>query len=345
MSGYLQTKKRPAVLMYHSISNTDYQVTAKNFEAHMKYLSDNGYTFLFPEEIHNSDKYDKPVIITFDDGYIDNYETAFAIIKKYKVKSTIFMISDYIGKPGWLTDKQIKDFEAGGLVRIEPHTRTHTDLSQVTLAGARGQIESSNAALKKITGRDHKVFAYPYGGFNNDVIKIATEYYDIAFATGNGDQRDMMKLYRAGVFNDSAISSIAKIYKVGDVLGNVLYSDITAYINGYAIPTSVITGKTLVVVEDLEKYGFNVVWDGKARTLKAELVKNKPITPIKFDKDTKPSGTIKGQYFYTDIMTYLSGEAVESFAINGVTLIDFELLVKYGKLSWNGQARELRLVI
>ena len=129
-------------------------------------------------------------------------------------------------------------------------------------------------------------------------------------------------------------------------LGDVLYSDITAYINGYAIPTSVIKGQTLVVAEDLRYYGFDVVWDGAARTLKVELNTNKKFAPLTVTKDTinKP-GTVKCPYFYTDIITYVSGVQVESFAISGKTLINFELLKKYGSLNWNAQARELRLTI
>ena len=132
----------------------------------------------------------------------------------------------------------------------------------------------------------------------------------------------------------------------GEPIGDVLYSDITAYINGNAIPTSVINGKTLVTVEDLARYGFDVVWNKNDRTLKVELNKNKKINPLPVVKDiTHKSGTFKCKYVYTDIKTYLSGEVVESFAINGVTLIDFELLAKYGSLKWDGKAREIRLVI
>jgi len=89
-----------------------------------------------------------------------------------------------------------------------------------------------------------------------------------------------------------------------------------------------------------------VKWDGNERTLKVELNKNKKITPLPVTKDTahKP-GTFKCNYFYTDIKTYLSGVEVESYAINGVTLIDFELLVKYGALTWDGKAREIRLTV
>ena len=145
--------------------------------------------------------------------------------------------------------------------------------------------------------------------------------------------------------NNTPLANMS-FYKVGDPLGDVVYSDITAYINGYAIPTSVIQGVTLVVVEDLARYGFNVNWDGKARTLKVEVGKNKKFDPLPVVKNTtyKP-GTFKCKYMYTDIRTYISGQLVKSYAIQGVTLIDFELLAKYGKLSWDGKTREIKLTI
>jgi peptidoglycan/xylan/chitin deacetylase (PgdA/CDA1 family) len=195
----LETGKRPAILMYHSISGEDYSVTAENFEAQIKYLSENGYTFLFPEEIHDSDKYDKPVIITFDDGYRDNYEIAYEILKKYNAKATIFMITDLIGADGYLTEGQIKELEDGGLVRIESHSHNHTVMSRQSPAHVVIQIERSNAILEEITGREHKVFAYPFGEFNDEVKNIAAEYYDIAFATENGSSRDIMELYRISI--------------------------------------------------------------------------------------------------------------------------------------------------
>ena len=200
-SHLLQTEKIPAILMYHSISGKASQVTAGNFEKQIRYLAENGYAFLFPDEIYDSDEYDKPIIITFDDGYRDNYEIAFEILKKYNAKATIFIATDNIGKDGFLTEDQIKELEASGIARVEPHSRTHTDFSQITLNGVREQIETSNAALKKITGRDHKVFAYPYGGVNGEVREIAGEYYDVALATGNGNRRDTMELYRQSITN------------------------------------------------------------------------------------------------------------------------------------------------
>jgi peptidoglycan/xylan/chitin deacetylase (PgdA/CDA1 family) len=199
----------PVILMYHSISDGSYQVTAENFEAQIKYLRDNGFTFLFPEEIHDAGKYNKSVIITFDDGYRDNYETAFPVLKKYDAKAALFMITDNIGKENYLTGEQIIALESSGLVRVEPHTRTHTDLTQISREGARSQIESSNAALRELTGREPRVFAYPYGGFNDEIKAIAAEYYDMAFAVGNGSPDDIMALKRISVSNNMTVFKIS----------------------------------------------------------------------------------------------------------------------------------------
>jgi len=144
---------------------------------------------------------------------------------------------------------------------------------------------------------------------------------------------------------ESASTQTSTQYKIGEAIGDVLYSDITAYINEQAIPTSVIKGRTLVVVEDLAKYGFDVVWSGAERTLKVEW-RDKKFNPIPTQKDTanKP-GTFKEKYVYTDIKTYISGELVESFAIKGVTLIDFDALGRFGKFAWDATTREIKLVI
>ena len=133
---------------------------------------------------------------------------------------------------------------------------------------------------------------------------------------------------------------------VGNPLGNVVFSDITAYINGQAIPTSIINGKTLVVVEDLAKYGFDVTWNNGDRTLKVTQNKDKVFSPLSVTKDTvnKP-GTFKEYYVYTDIKTYISGKRVESYAISGVTLINFDDLGQFGNFTWDGAKREIRLVI
>ncbi|MCL1793784.1 MAG: hypothetical protein FWG34_07935 [Oscillospiraceae bacterium] len=132
---------------------------------------------------------------------------------------------------------------------------------------------------------------------------------------------------------------------IGAKIGDVVHSDITAYINGHEIPTRAANGKTLVAVDDLARYGFDVVWDGIAKTLKVELGNGKAFNAITVEKNADKPGAFRGTYVYTGIKTYLSGKIVGCVSIEGQIYIDFESLKKYGALSWNGLNRELRLAI
>jgi alpha-tubulin suppressor-like RCC1 family protein len=127
-------------------------------------------------------------------------------------------------------------------------------------------------------------------------------------------------------------------------LGNVLYTDITTYIDGYAIPAYNIAGNTYVVAEDLMRYNFDVTWNGTARTLSIQDWTGKPgYNPIAIPAATGRPGTVRMNYFRTDIKTFIEGVEVEGFNVGGQTLIHFDLLSRYGTVTWDGAARELRL--
>ena len=227
----LQTERIPPILMYHSISDAPRQVTAGNFEAQIAFLAENGFTFLFADEIHYAYRYDRPIILTFDDGFRDNYEAAFPILQEYGAKATIFIITYRIGQDGFLTAEQIQSLESGGLVRVEPHSHFHSIFTGIELEEVRWQIEVSNAALEGITGRAPRVFAYPFGEFNDDVREIIAEYYDIAFAVENGYTRDMLALYRIAVFNNMlrfrlAVADFGQIVSILAILGLLIASSI-----------------------------------------------------------------------------------------------------------------------
>ncbi|MCL1900064.1 MAG: polysaccharide deacetylase family protein, partial [Promicromonosporaceae bacterium] len=82
-------------------------VSSEKFERDMIYLKDNGYNTIFPEEMFGADE--KSVVITFDDGYEDNYKNAFPILKDHGIKATIFLISNKIGEENMLNKEQIRE--------------------------------------------------------------------------------------------------------------------------------------------------------------------------------------------------------------------------------------------
>jgi len=128
--------------------------------------------------------------------------------------------------------------------------------------------------------------------------------------------------------------------KIGDELGNVLNTDIKVYINNHQIPAYAVNNKMAIIMENLAKYGFEVKYDNKERTLKAVRNFAKEFTPIEnIEANTKKPGSIAFPYVYTDIKAYLNGKEVECFAINGNMCIYFEDLKDYGKFVWNTQTR------
>lgn len=131
--------------------------------------------------------------------------------------------------------------------------------------------------------------------------------------------------------------------EVGDPIGDVVYTSIKAYINGAGIPINNIEGYAQIIVEDLVGYGFDVAWDAVARTLRVERNAGKAIVPVgsaEIPAGKKP-GDVKAKYVMSSIKVYLSGELVESYSINGYMFIDFNLLSRYGKVTWDDPNRVL----
>lgn len=112
-------------IMYHNISD-DKGVSPEEFEKHLELIQKN-YSFKF-EEIESLDnKLPKnSILLTFDDGYADNYHNAFPLLKKYNIKATIFLNTAYINRKNFYMNwKQIKEMYESGLVDFQLHTHSH----------------------------------------------------------------------------------------------------------------------------------------------------------------------------------------------------------------------------
>ncbi len=137
-------------------------------------------------------------------------------------------------------------------------------------------------------------------------------------------------------------------YHVGDVIGYALTTDIVATINGYDIPSYNVDGYTYIVAEDLQYYGFTVFYDNSIRSLFISRDPSQIYVSKEYKKPYVPSekvGIPERKILYTDIVTYLDGNYVPTYNIDGQTIIRFDALSAYGGVSYDNNKREISLSI
>ncbi|MFD4416963.1 polysaccharide deacetylase family protein [Bacillus safensis] len=196
------------ILMYHSISSgNSLRVPKSEFASHMKWLKDNDYVTLSPEEAYrvfttNSMPSKKSVLITFDDGYTDNYTKAFPILKQYGMKATIFMIEQSIGRPNHLTDEQMDEMMAHG-ISIESHTIHHLELNRLSKQQQEDELKESKTFFDQRFSQRTRMVSYPVGRYNEETLKLAKEAgYQMAVTTEPGHakkEQGMMSLHRVRI--------------------------------------------------------------------------------------------------------------------------------------------------
>ncbi len=187
------------VVMYHHVEPTEQQkantTTPENFENQMAFLHEKGYQVITLDALIQAIKENRPlgkrtVVLTFDDGYENNYTYAWPILKKYQFPATIFIPSDFVDMDGHLSLKQIKEMMAGG-ISFGSHSRTHVYLPDASVDLQRYEIIESKHVLEKKLGVEIKHFAYPVGGFSDEIKEIVKKAgYESALATNRGFDRE-----------------------------------------------------------------------------------------------------------------------------------------------------------
>jgi peptidoglycan/xylan/chitin deacetylase (PgdA/CDA1 family) len=169
------------MLAYHQVGEADdiYSVTASQFEEQMEYLQRNGYHAISLEDLFNSyegkgDLPEKPVIITFDDGYADNYLTALPIMEKHNMSATVFIVPSLIGTLDYLSWEQVVQMQERH-TEIGSHTMSHAGMNEISAAEQRLEAATSKAALEQQLGKSIQFFAYPYGQFSTTAEQILKE--------------------------------------------------------------------------------------------------------------------------------------------------------------------------
>lgn len=185
------------VLMYHHIEPLDIAkleghaqltVSPNMFEKHIQELQEKGYNIIPISEviqalISNTNP-GKVAVITLDDGYKDNFEYALPIAQKYQTPITFFISTGLLENPGYMTWSDLKSAQNSNLVTILNHTWSHFSLPAGNISESREEVKTAENALIEHLGTIHKIFAYPYGSFDDKSLEIMkSEGYIAAFTT------------------------------------------------------------------------------------------------------------------------------------------------------------------
>ena len=225
------------ILLYHDIGyeKDSFFVSPENFAKQMEYIKKNGYEVITLDELVTSIKNKKSlkknkVVITFDDGYRDNFQYAYPVLKKHGFPATIFIISDFVGKPS-SNKKEFLNWEEVILmskdrISFGGHTKTHLYLgSMKDEKAAFDEILGSKNAIEQKIGMPVDYFCYPSGGFCQRAKELVVQAgYKGACSTNRGFvtfNRDVYELKRIKVTNSDMIKPFsfwAKLSGYYDVL-------------------------------------------------------------------------------------------------------------------------------
>ena len=183
------------ILAYHnilpmtqieSIYNKNYVLEDRKFDHQIEYLHDNGYSCIDFTDIKKCLDSScrlpaKPVMITFDDGCLDNYQIAFPILKKYNLKATFFIVTDSIGRRGYVTWEQIIEMSTAGM-GIYSHTHSHANLSTLGDSEIREELTMSKEILEEKLNKVVDILALPYGRGDNKKVKAIAQAAGYLFA-------------------------------------------------------------------------------------------------------------------------------------------------------------------
>lgn len=193
---------RVPILMYHYIGNNpnpadkardSLSVAPDKFDGQMKYLADNGFNAISFDTLYaflkgSASVPPKPVIITFDDGYIDFYLNAYPILRKYNLRAVLFVPTGLINQGYYMNWNQIREIDSSGLVSFQAHSTTHPNLTAISDADLQHQITQSKKTLEAELGKPVNTFAYPFGISDGRVWQMVKSAGFVGAAgTWNGD--------------------------------------------------------------------------------------------------------------------------------------------------------------
>jgi peptidoglycan/xylan/chitin deacetylase (PgdA/CDA1 family) len=208
------------ILMYHSIADlpgNNLGVPPEKFAGQMKFLHDAGFTTITPDQLF--DAYQgtgklpsSPILLTFDDGYPDNYYVAFPILKQYGFTATFFVITGDVDH-GMLSWSQLKEMQDHGM-SIQSHTVSHPDLRNLSGLALRKQLADSKASIEGKLNTAVRFFCYPSGKYNAQTLNQLKELgYSMGVTTSYGFaqlNQNPLLFSRVRINGDSSLETFKK---------------------------------------------------------------------------------------------------------------------------------------
>ena len=205
------------VLEYHHIADRvddpegalveRYYVPSADFAAQLDYLKAEGYETITMLEFSKAAKGKgtlpkKPLILTFDDGYEDNYTVALPLLEERGMKGEVYMVTNFIGKKGYLTWSELRDMQQRG-IEIGCHTADHLPLVGLSRAEQEDQVRLSKLLLEWNGIKTVFSFSYPNGSCNEEIAALLRDSNYLTAVTGdagfNTFQTDPMFLQRVNI--------------------------------------------------------------------------------------------------------------------------------------------------
>lgn len=214
-----------AVLCYHRFDDgrTRLSVNARAFAEQMEYLAANGYNVVALKDVPAILRGELPlppkaVAITIDDGYRSTFEVAYPILARHGFPATVFLYTDFAGLPAAMSWAQMKEMTASGLIDVQPHSKTHANLTlrqadeadRAYAERLRQEIEISSGEIERRLGRETYAFAYPYGDANETVTQLVRRRgIEVAFTVspgGNPFYSYPLMLRRTMIFGEDGLA-------------------------------------------------------------------------------------------------------------------------------------------
>jgi peptidoglycan/xylan/chitin deacetylase (PgdA/CDA1 family) len=161
------------------------------FAAEIAALADRGYHAvsqlqLYDALFHGAGLPSKPVLLSVDDGYVDDVKTILPVLRSHRMVATFYIISGRFHEPGFLNATEVRTLDAAGM-DIGAHTRTHVPLNAIPTADMKNQILGSRDDLQRALGHPVQWFAYPFGAYSPAVVdEVRRAGFVLAVTTQGG---------------------------------------------------------------------------------------------------------------------------------------------------------------